>query len=202
MKRKVIAIDLDDVLADSASAFVEFSNKKWGTTLTVDDYTEHWAEMWGIDHDEMAKRAEHVYESKIQVDLKAIDEARDVLRYLALDYDLIIVTSRPLRLQAGTIEWLTEHYNGIFKDIHFAGIWDAGHHPDHANTLNKGGLVKKLGADYFIDDHPKHCTAVAKEGIPTLLFGDYEWNRKITNTDTILKVPTWSAVREYFDEQS
>lgn len=27
MKRKVIAIDLDDVLADSASAFVEFSNK-------------------------------------------------------------------------------------------------------------------------------------------------------------------------------
>lgn len=37
---KTIAVDLDDVLSASVPGFVAYSNKRWGTTLTLDDYDE------------------------------------------------------------------------------------------------------------------------------------------------------------------
>ena len=43
MGRKVIAIDLDDVLAAHVESFVAFSNERYGTSLQVDDYSDHWA---------------------------------------------------------------------------------------------------------------------------------------------------------------
>lgn len=37
MSKKVIAVDLDDVLSASAPAYVKFSNERWETNLTVED---------------------------------------------------------------------------------------------------------------------------------------------------------------------
>ena len=52
MRRLRIAIDIDDVLAENAIGFVAFSNERWGTRLSVDDYSEHWSEMWRVDSEE------------------------------------------------------------------------------------------------------------------------------------------------------
>lgn len=51
MKRLTIAVDIDDVLADNAAGFVTFSNERWGTNLTPDDYGEHWVKVWQVDND-------------------------------------------------------------------------------------------------------------------------------------------------------
>lgn len=198
MKRKVITVDLDDVLADSAARFVAFSNEQWGTTLSVDDYSEHWAEMWGIDIEEAIKRQQHIYREEVQIHLDSLGDAKEVLGRLAANFDLIIVTSRPKVLQKGTVEWIEKYYAGLFKDIHFAGIWDGKYSLDHANTLTKAGIIKELGADYFIDDHPKHCFAVAAEGIPTVLFGNYSWSRGLQLPKGVTRAKNWIAVEEYF----
>lgn len=201
MKRKTIAVDLDDVLADSAAKFVAFSNKQWGTSLEVDDYSEHWAEMWGIDLEEALERREHIYKEAVQINLEAFSGVKEILTELGERFDLIIVTSRPLVLQKGTIQWLEQYYGGLFKDIHFAGIWDGKHDVDVANLMTKASLIKELGADYFIDDHPKHCFAVAAEGIPAVLFGDYSWNRDLELPSGVTRAKDWKAVEEYFNEQ-
>jgi len=39
--KPIIAVDIDDVLANLAQEIVDFSNKNWGTNLTIDDYNEH-----------------------------------------------------------------------------------------------------------------------------------------------------------------
>lgn len=44
---KTIAVDLDDVLSASVPGFVAYSNKRWGTTLTLDDYDEDCAAIAG-----------------------------------------------------------------------------------------------------------------------------------------------------------
>lgn len=199
MAKKIIAVDLDDVLADSASAFVAYSNKKWGTNLGVDDYSEHWARMWGIDIAEALKRRDHIYENEVQIHLDSIGEAKSVLTRLAQKYRLIIVTARPVVLQKGTVEWIEKHYEGLFEDIHFAGIWDDKHSLDHADTLTKAEIIGELGADYLVDDHPKHCFAVAKAGIPTVLFGDYSWNRGLELPDGVVRAKNWKEVEEFFD---
>ena len=40
MRRLKIAIDIDDVLADNAEKFTAFSNQRFNTRLTTDDYDE------------------------------------------------------------------------------------------------------------------------------------------------------------------
>lgn len=65
MRRLRIAIDIDDVLAENAIGFVAFSNERWGTRLSVDDYSEHWSEMWRVDSEEAERRAHAFHDSGI-----------------------------------------------------------------------------------------------------------------------------------------
>lgn len=39
-------MDIDDVRAGQVEGLVAFSNQRWGTALTVDDYDEDWGVMW------------------------------------------------------------------------------------------------------------------------------------------------------------
>ena len=156
-KRKVIAVDIDDVLADSARMFIELSNQHWGTELTVDDYDEDWTRLWRISREEVEVRA-----SAYRDNLPAMQSlgAHEALRRLSEKYDLIIVTARPRIVQERTVRWIEEYYGGIFveESIHFAGMWDV---PDETSALKtKGGILKHLQADYHIDDQPKHCIGV------------------------------------------
>lgn len=203
MSKQVIAVDIDDVLASSAEEFVAYSNKLWGTHLSVDDYTEHWAELWGVDHKEAEKRAQHIYKSNIQGEFRRFDEAHEVLADLAKKYKLVIITSRHRLVQQTALQWLDRHFNGVFSAVHFAGIWDVGHAAEHALHLTKGELTKEIGADYLIDDQPKHCLAAAKLGVRSLLFGDYPWSRSIKKLPiNVYRAHNWQEVQLFFRNET
>jgi 5'(3')-deoxyribonucleotidase len=199
-KRKTIAVDIDDVLAASAEGWVNYSNQKWGTKLQVDDYDEDWAKMWGVDHQERLKRAQHLYRSGLVSTFQKIDEAKHVLEKLSKKYKLVITTSRVQAVQKDTLEWIDRYYKGLFDEVHLAGFFDGGH--QDAYKMTKAELCKSIGADYLIDDHPKHCFAVAEAGMITLLFGDYVWNRNIKELPPgVIRVKNWQEVLEFFKNE-
>jgi 5'(3')-deoxyribonucleotidase len=197
-QRKTIAIDIDDVLADNASGFVEFSNQRWGTNLTPDQYDEHWAKIWKVDNEETERRANIFHESGVLKVYHHDDSALSVLRRLSQDFRLLVITSRRLQTKGDTVAWIHQHYPGIFTDeaIHFAGIWDKVN--DQSIALTKASLVDALGVDYLIDDQLKHCLAVAATGKRALLFGNYAWNRAAELPGGITRVASWRAIEEYF----
>ncbi len=204
MTRETIAVDIDDVLAAFAKGFTDFSNQKWGTHLTPDDYNEHWAVVWGVDEQEAKKRGKiiHANATKILGGLSHDPNAKSTLVKLAKKYKLVIVTSRRRAIQKDTLEWLDKHFKGIFAELHFAGIWD-----DLEKDLKfrlkatKAEIVKQIGADYLIDDQPKHCFAAAEAGIMSLLFGDYRWNRSVQLPKGVIRVKSWQEVLEYFNNE-
>jgi uncharacterized HAD superfamily protein len=63
--KPTIAIDIDDVLADNAKEFIEFSNRRWGTSLMAEDYDEHWGKLWQVDHEEVERRANEYDDSGV-----------------------------------------------------------------------------------------------------------------------------------------
>ncbi len=201
MKKATIAIDIDDVLADNAAGFVAFSNAQWGTNLRPEDYDEHWAMLWQVDHAEVERRANHLHESGILNTYRHNDAALPVLKRLSLNYNLIIVTSRRLQVRADTTAWIHKHYPGIFTDetIHFAGIWDT--IDDQSIHRTKADVIDALGADYLIDDQLKHCQAVAAAGKTAILFGDYTWNQADTLPERIIRLHDWAAVEEFFTNE-
>lgn len=199
MKRKTIAIDIDDVLAANAEGFAEFSNKRWGTHLKPDDYTEHWAEIWGVDSKEVEKRRDVIVKEKVFLKHRFFEEAKAVLEELAKSYKMVIVSSRGPRVQADTIDWINENFKGIFSEIHFARIWDRPIHILEQLKMTKAEVCQEIGADYLIDDQPKHCIAAARAGITSLLFGDYKWTKINNLPKSVVRVKNWREVLEYFE---
>jgi 5'(3')-deoxyribonucleotidase len=200
--KQTIAVDVDDVLAANAEAFVEYSNAKWGTSLKPADYDEHWAVIWGIDqddHEELEKRAVE-FLTHTTPKYKHFPEAEEALRRLSENYDLVVVTSRRAAMSADTLAWIDEHFPRIFKKVHFAGIWDK--MAEDRINITKAEVVKQVGAGYLIDDQPKHCIAAAEAGIKSILFGDYKWNRGTKLTPNMVRAKNWQEVLEYFDGKS
>ena len=200
MAKKVIAIDIDDVLSRNVEHFVEWSNKSWGTKLTVDDFDEDFVTMWRVSREESQKRFQEYVDNELAKDHKALKEAIPILTKLKEKYDLILITSRRTVLGPITRKWIDEHFPDLFEVIHHTGFYDEYSETSHHGT--KADICLEMNVDYLIDDQPKHCFAVAEVGIQTLLFGDYIWNRQIKELPPrVTKVKNWAGVEDYFNEQ-
>lgn len=198
--KPIIAVDVDDVLAASVSGWVAYSNAKWGTNLTPEDYHEDWITLWGVDHETGVERARVVHESGLIGQFEHDDKALPVLKKLARRYSLVVVTSRVSAVQADTLEWLDKHYKGLFDGVFLAGLYEK--MGGDAHLLTKAETLQSIGAQYVIDDQPKHCFGAAAVGIKALLFGDYAWSRNLTELpEGVTRARDWAAVGEYFDEQ-
>ncbi len=196
MPKKVIAVDIDDVLAVNGQTFIEFSNNQWGTKLTIEDFQEDFRTMWGISNDEVAERMEEYARLGIVSDYPHIEDAVPVLAKLKLNYRLIVITSRRQSLINHTDAWLKKYFGELFEEVHYSGIFDNLDHGSYHAT--KAEICKDVGADFLIDDQLKHCEAVAEAGITALLFGEYTWN-KVTNLPRrVLRVNSWAEVEKYF----
>ena len=83
MKRRKIGFDADDVLFRSAEGFAAYSNERWGLSLKSEDYTENWAEFWGVSLEEGIRRADEVHASGVFGTYQHFTEAAPVLAELA-----------------------------------------------------------------------------------------------------------------------
>ena len=112
----------------------------------------------------------------------------------------MITTSRVKHVQQATLDWIEKHYKNLFAEIHFAGFYDG--LKQDATKHTKAELLQSIGADYLVDDHPKHCIAAAKAGITSLMFGDYSWNREFKDLpDNLIRVRDWHAIKDYFSHE-
>ena len=195
MRRLRIAVDVDDVLAENAAGIVAFSNQRWGTNLTVDDYDEHWAKMWQVDNAEgVERRTAEIVSTSLSAGYGHIGGALEVLERLAQHHHLMIATSRCLQVKGDTIAWIDEHFPGIFAStaVYFSGIWDELTNDSHRAT--KAELMTQINADVLIDDQLKHCQAVAAHGRNALLFGDYAWNQAAMLPAGVVRCTNWYEV--------
>lgn len=196
MSKPTIAVDVDDVLATFGAQLIEFSNKIWGTDLSIEDVSEDWSEMWQLDHATTRERA-RVLHDEIFSDLEHVSEAKGILEALSHDYRLVITTSRQHKLKQVTIDWINKYFPDVFDEIHHAAIFD-GPFTKETFERTKLELCQEIGADYLIDDQPKHCFAMAEAGMTALLFGDYPWNRTNKTHPLVKRVYDWHQVGEYF----
>ena len=197
--KPVIAVDIDDVLALSVDKFIEWSNSKFGTEITFDQYTEDWSKLWNISQAETTKRVNQMYREGIPSKYSRVEEAVEVLNKLKSTHKLIVATARRKAEHAQTKDWIKRHYPAVFNDVHFAGIWDE--ITEHSPKKTKARLCRQLGVDYLIDDQIKHCVGASNVGVTALLYGDYPWNRHIGSTGNIKRVVTWREIEEYFADK-
>lgn len=195
---RTIAVDIDDVLSTHAEDFIRFSNETWGTNLTVDDYDEDWEKMWGVSAEETASRSDELHSSGAIGNYGHRQEALQSLKRLKERFNLVIVTSRRRVIMKETTDWLESYFKGLFSEVHYAGMWDS--YTSESAKATKADVCKQIGADYLIDDQLKHCSAAAEAGIPSLVFGDYKWNKSKDLHPLVSRVHSWQEVEDYFED--
>ncbi len=200
MNKKIIAVDIDEVLAANAPSFIKYTNNKWNMNLSVDDYHEHWAELWKTDHEETLRRAKQYNFSGAIESMSHFEDAKRVLNKLAHSFELVIITARRKELSQATQQWIEKHYPETFWNIYHAGIWDTEH--VDAVTHTKADVCAEIGVSYLIDDQSKHCNAAQAAGVQAIMFGDYPWNRSDELFKGVVRCVDWDKVLEYFDGQN
>ncbi len=202
MTKQIIAIDIDDVLSDSAEALRQVVNKRLGVNLTPEDYQIH-GDYW--NHYETVWNR-HGLSDRIKLSdiepMMIVNQSHvlphrgafQTLKDLSKRYDLVIVTSRPPSWEPATEQWLNEHFPGIFKTLLFTRKSVGSEH------VSKGQICADNSVSWLIDDNVEHAQSAVDRGIDIVLFGDYGWHHKVPSH--FHRCKNWNEVLEYFNAQS
>lgn len=196
----IIAVDIDEVLADTVNTFCDIYNKKYKTKIKRQDfYNFKWWEIIGVDKSIFKEqfihliRQEHLFE-KIPVKAGALAGMSE----LKQNHALIIVTGRPKALAEITKNWLKRNFKDIFKSINFTREQIL-----EPSIESKFSVCKRLKAQLLIEDEIDNATECASNGLTALLF-DAPWNQQVAESDRIIRVHSWSEITNWINnyEQS
>lgn len=194
MKKKYskIAIDIDEVLVETAPGVIKYYNAKYGTNVTLENYYSDSFKHWKVPDFATAVRQVNEYaDTEEYMKLKPTKHSIEVITGLDKHYELVIITGRPDIIGEVTRIWLAKHYPVLFKDIVFTNFYD----PDKRRT--KGEICKELGVELLIDDHPAHLLSVAEQGIDGFLFGNFPWTTMPAKfPPSIKRVKDWQEVAQ------
>lgn len=187
----IVAIDLDDVLADFLTAFIEFFNENHDDKLKYSDFTAYTLnEIRGMPADKESHLLENFDKSEYFDKIESMRHSMEAIKKLAEKHELLIVTSRTISKEEKTKAWINKHFPDISK-IYFT------RENYFAEQKTKAEICKKIGAEILIEDNLKYANQCADAGIKVLLF-DYPWNQGNLNP-LITRVKRWDEIVEVLE---
>ncbi len=198
MTKSIIAIDIDDVIADSTESYRLEVNKALGVNLTSEDYKVPHNFYWGY-----YERVWEMHGLGGKVPVKQLDIAMAIdqshmpllpgasfaIGELSKQFELVVITARDINWERATLKWLKSHFGEAISSVHFAG------HSRSGANKTKGQLCAELGARWLIDDNPEHCLTAIDAGLGAILFGERGWHHQAPAH--LIRCKDWPAVLEY-----
>lgn len=184
--KKVVGCDLDDVLADFVSRFMEIAARKYG----VDGRLRPTSWEWDGIVDDPVKKQEYIDGTWDEI-LHTPNFWETLDRVNGVDRDLVYELDRATKLYFPTARAIT--HGGIDVGRQSAKwLWNnfTLRYPTVFVSDEKGPLAAALKYDYFIDDRPKNCLAI-KQARPEckVFMKDASHNQSVT-LDGIPRIPS------------
>ena len=200
--RKLIAIDIDDVVADTTEAVRAWVNNKFDLKLertdyyvTDSDYWNYFDKIWqkhGIHGQVNLHDIYREYEND-QSHVSPISGVQQTIGHLRQVHDIVFITARPPSQGKETRRWLDMHIDAQIPVYFSANPFF------NQIAQSKGEICAELGVDILIDDSIDNCRNAMQHGIDALLFGSYGWNAE--PPDDLRRCDNWQEVLGFFDER-
>ncbi|GJP41196.1 hypothetical protein CLOM_g872 [Closterium sp. NIES-68] len=176
-QRLRVAVDVDEVLGSFLSTLNLFCAEKYSVRHDLHEfYVYDFMKIWKCSQEEANHRVHDFFKSDHFNDgIPIIPGAFDTLRRLSHFTDLVVVTSRQHVIREPTLEWLDNHFPGVFSSVHFGN-----HFALEGTPRPKSEMCRELGAEVLIDDNPRYAMECAEHGISVLLFDwllQYPWSK-------------------------
>jgi uncharacterized HAD superfamily protein len=169
VREAVIAVDVDEVLADFIPTLALYHNEMWGSNLSSASFHSYeFHHVWGGTFEECNVKMHQFFETTHLDQLSPVKGALEALQWLKDETgaELHIVTSRQHAIADRTRYWIDTHFPGIFKEVHFGN-----HYSSSGQKRSKPEMCQDIGALVIIDDSQKYAGHCAEAGIPCVLFG-------------------------------
>ncbi len=191
MKRRVVGVDLDNVLKDCYVSLCTFHNRRFGTTLNKEDGRNYsLEEVWGCTLPEVYARLAEFFQSTEHHEAQPISGAQQAIRLLQKRYDVVVITARPVEAQEVTHAWMVRNFPTLTEHVHYMGGAHGG-----APHKTKGDVCKEFGVSFFVEDAIHHVESVAPVVEHVFLF-DAPWNRNHQLPfANVTRVVSWSDIR-------
>lgn len=164
-----IAFDIDGVVADTMSLFIDIARDEFAITgIKMEDITRYnLDECLSLDEEVILKIIDKLLTGEYRAPLKPLSGARKVLSRLSgYQEKLLFVTARPV---PGPIpQWMAEtlQMSPAAFEIIFTGAFEA-----------KAEALRERGVKFFVEDRLETCFALQDAGILPVLFKQ-PWNRE------------------------
>jgi len=184
VKRLVIAIDCDDVLVQTTPFLVNSYNRIYGTNATLAQSCDPAYDIWQADEDLQMERWGKLIELEGYKDLSPDSREAHILRMLAREHELHLVTARNEHEREFTQSMLNRELEGVFTSMEFTG-WQG----------SKGDVCESIRADVLIDDGFRHLASAYDCGISDLIwFGNYPWQTEDSKDIPVRRCCDWREV--------
>jgi len=180
----LIALDIDEVLADTVNEVVEHYNRNFGSNFRRDDFrTCNFWETWGgtreetvgILYDFMNERGDDILPKKGAV---------NGVRKLSEKHKLISITSRQNDFEEQTRRWLERNFDGLIKEVYFTNAY-----AKRGEAFKKSVFVREKGVELIVEDHFDYACDCVAVGAKVFLL-DCPWNQELPPVG-VTRVYSW-----------
>ena len=188
------ALDCDDTLFPFYGPFLEFFNKRNGTSFTLQDLTHYsLGKSMKITEDKATEEVHNFYNSSELLKLKPNDKAVDACRMLVnIGEKPIVVTSRPEVAREVTKKQLDNHFYSVLSSVLFASNYSR----SGEQSLKKIDLCRSQGINTLVEDAGHIARDCANAGIRVFLFNK-PWNQ-YEMPSSVIRVNNWQEIIEKF----
>jgi len=185
-----IGIDLDEVLAEFVSAFLQFHNEKYGTKLNKNHFHVYeFEKVLGGTEEDAADKAYEFFGTHHFKNIQPSEGAKKATEKLAkAGHELFVITSRQSEVVEDTKNWLEANFPQTFKEVYFT----ANKYGRTKSDIQKIDVCKKIGVSLLIEDGLEFALSCAAEGINVLLL-DRPWNQGELPKN-IKRVSSWDEI--------
>ena len=185
-----IGVDIDDTLLDFVGTYALFHNEVYGTNLKREDFKKYsFNSVRGGTMKEAVNSVKEFYNTSFFKEMKPFPDSIEVIQKLKRNRSLFIITSRPLDIQKGTLEWISKYFSNIFSDIIFASNF---YTKARNNGKTKAEVCYDLEISTLIDDSLIYARECVEKGIDALLL-DAPWNQNGEDKG-ITRVKNWKEI--------
>jgi len=188
-EKKIIGIDIDDVIVHLVKHFYEFYNKKFGKELNVENHFEYnFMGPFSISEEEAISLIKEFYFTEHFDNLDLIEASVDSIHELSKDYEIFFITSRHLDIKDKTENFLQKLFPNMGYTLIFSGeFWQ--------EAKSKVEICEDVGVSIMIEDNEIYALDCAKKGIKVFLL-DKPWNQNYEGHKNIMKVKGWKEILE------
>lgn len=190
---KPIAIDMDEVLFPMIKPLTKFYQHKYNKRLEKPNYSKYlFSKIFNLPDIESKILTYEYYSSKYAHNVKPLSNSFQTLENLSNNFSLYIVTGRQTYdvCKENTEYLIQKHFPNIFDDIIYTNSFSL-----EGEEISKLDACKYIDSQLFIDDSLDNCKACQTNGIDSIVFGNYNWNKPKNNLELLIpRLDNWKHI--------